>query len=267
MKLQYLPLLGVVLLMNACMWGVPKAQSPGVTQDTLAYTYKAINEKTTDCKGQTDSGCMIVNIKYPFFPGQQNLNDSISQKITGLLQIDDVSQSIDLRAYTQSFIKGYQKEKKQYPTTGHYKLNTKVKLVRQDSSLVTLEIDGYAFQSGARGYTGISFINWNAKINKPVYLSDILENDFQTKLTEIADSIFRKSENLSDTASLKPNYFFKNGVFSLNNNYLITPLGIRFLYNEYEIKPYAAGQTNLLIPYAKIKSLLLPHTVISQHLK
>ena len=59
----------------------------------------------------------------------------------------------------------------------------------------------------------------------------------------------------------------KDNQFALNNNFLITPLGLRFLYNQYEIKPYSAGQTVLFIPYAKIKSLLLPHTVVSQYIK
>ena len=56
-------------------------------------------------------------------------------------------------------------------------------------------------------------------------------------------------------------------MFALNDNFLVTPVGIRFLYNEYEIKSYAEGQTELLIPYNKIKSLLRPQSVVSQYLK
>jgi hypothetical protein len=48
---------------------------------------------------------------------------------------------------------------------------------------------------------------------------------------------------------------------------MLTPVGIRFLYNQYEIKPYAAGQTDLVVPYTQIKQLLKPNTVIAQYLK
>ena len=48
---------------------------------------------------------------------------------------------------------------------------------------------------------------------------------------------------------------------------MITPTGLSFLYNEYEIKSYAEGQTTLFIPYTQIKSLLRPKTVVSQYLK
>jgi hypothetical protein len=86
-------------------------------------------------------------------------------------------------------------------------------------------------------------------------------------LTKVADSIFRKQENLTPTASLKNDYFFKGDQFSLNKNFLITPLGLKFLYNQYEIKPYAAGQTVLDIPYAQIKTLLQPGTVVDRYIK
>jgi len=75
------------------------------------------------------------------------------------------------------------------------------------------------------------------------------------------------TDTLALTYDTIKNHFFKGDKFALNDNYLITPLGIRFLYNPYEIKPYAAGTTDLFIPYDKIKSLLRPNTVITQYIK
>jgi hypothetical protein len=42
---------------------------------------------------------------------------------------------------------------------------------------------------------------------------------------------------------------------------------LRFLYNQYEIKPYPAAETNILIPYSQIAPLLRPNTVITQYSK
>jgi len=280
MKLQYLPLLGIVLLMNACMWGVPKSKSPSIAQDTLTYKYDTIKERASDCGTKPDSGCTIAKITYPFFDKRPTINDSVIYKLDLFLEpaksspllnyliFSDFKSDTNLKQIASQFMSIYKKDKlKGNLDNSIYNMDLHSKIIRQDSSILTLEFDEYIFLGGAHGISSTYFINWNTKTNKPIYLADILSNGYQTKLTAIADSIFRKSENLSDSTSLKTNYFFKNGVFSLNNNYLITPLGIRFLYNEYEIKPYAAGQTNLLIPYAKIKLLLLPHTVVSQYLK
>jgi hypothetical protein len=210
---------------------------------------------------------MIVKIAYPVFKGTAILNDTVSEKLIKTLGLDNKADT-NLNQLSQNFVKSYTAFKSQQPKSSIvYSLMGTGKVVRQDSSLVTLQLNGYIFQGGAHGGASIHFINWNIKANKNITLSDILTSGYEEKLTAVADTIFRKSENLSDTSSLKRDYFFKDGKFTLNNNFLITPIGLRFLYNQYEIKPYAAGQTNLLIPYAKIKSLLLPHTVISQYNK
>jgi hypothetical protein len=130
-----------------------------------------------------------------------------------------------------------------------------------------MELSGYKFLGGARGYSLTNFINWNTKAGKKIELKDIFRDGYAKKLNSVAEKIFRKQEKLSDTAALKPNYFFPESKFTLNNNFLITPIGIRFLYNQYEIKPYQAGVTNILIPYAEILSLLRPGTVITQYHK
>ena len=98
-------------------------------------------------------------------------------------------------------------------------------------------------------------------------MDDIFVEGYQENLNKIAEKIFRTDEKLSDTTSLATNYFFDKNKFSLNKNFMVTPQGVSFLYNEYEIKPYSAGQTTLLIPYSQIKSLLRPATVVSQYLR
>jgi hypothetical protein len=201
-----------------------------------------------------------VKIKYPVFNNQSVLNGTLENKITNLFELD-VAPPKDLNHLASSFFSIF----RQSPTV--YRLDIKSYIIRQDSSFSALQISGYAFAGGDHGSSLISFINWNTKSKKNIELDDILVNGYRDKLTKIADTIFRNQEKLSYAASLANDYFFKDNKFALNNNFSITPLGIRFLYNETEIKPYAAGQTNLFIPYSKIKSLLRPNTVITQYIK
>ena len=107
----------------------------------------------------------------------------------------------------------------------------------------------------------------NTKTNKKLALTDLINNNKQDSLKILAEAIFRNNEKLADNASLANDYFFKDSKFKLNNNFLVTPSGIRFLYNVYEIKPYEAGTTDLFISYAQIKSLLRSNTVVSQYIK
>ncbi len=266
MKAVYVVFLGMVMMLSACMWGDDKKPKPAITTDTLTYTNKAIKQRADDCGDKPDSGCTVIKINYPVFNGDDSLNAAVNYKLVNLFGADEPG--IDLKVYTEHFLGGYtifKKHNKKSPI--FFTLSSHAQIIRQDSSLTTLEISGYAFRGGAHGSSITTFINWNTKAQKGINLGDIFAANYKDKLTAVADTIFRKEEKLSNTASLANDYFFKDSKFALNENFLITPLGIKFLYNQYEIKPYAAGQTELFIPYAKIKTLLKPNTVITQYIK
>jgi len=257
----------IVFALTACQWGGIEKQKPAINIDTLAYTYQLVKQRADDCGNKPDSGCTVAAIKYPVFKNEPILNDTITNKLIGLFGSDKKDRTLE--AYCTSFLKSYAdfKNEKDARKGVFFTLSAYSTLIRQDSSLTTLEVGGYDYNGGAHGNTIINFINWNTKSKKSIQLSDILTGGYEKQLTSLAEIIFRKNENLDANASLKDNYFFKGGKFALNNNYSITPEGIRFLYNIYEIKPYAAGRTDLLIPYIQIKYLLRPNTVVTQYIK
>jgi hypothetical protein len=256
----------IVLGVSSCQWGVPNkvAEKP---MDTLHYTYKTIKERAADCGTKPDSGCTVVKIVYPVFDSAKTLNDTIVRKLTVMFAMDGKADS-SLASMTQKFLKSYTDFKKTDPrSVMFFTLDDSVKVIHQDSSLTALQLKGYNYQGGAHGGSVTGFINWDTKAGKNLTLDDVFASGYPDKLNAIAEKIFRKDEKLSDTASLKDNYFFKDDKFALNQNFSITPLGIKFLYNQYEIKPYAAGITELFIPYAQIKSLVQPGSVVSQFIK
>jgi Deacetylase PdaC/Protein of unknown function (DUF3298) len=254
--------------LSSCMWGVPHNNTtPAIAKDTLTYIYKTFKEKAPDCGTKPDSTCTMVTISYPVFTQQAILNDSIIKKLCNLFG-DKYIPGKGIQLLADSLFAGYADFKKEDTVnTSPFTLNEKARVLRQDSALLTLEIDGEEYSGGAHGAEYISFINWNTKANKSIDLSDVLADGYNQKLTAIAGGIFRKQEKLSDTASLANDYFFENGKFSLAHNFVFTPLGIKFLYNDYEIKSYAAGQTELFVPYTQIRSLIKPNTVLSQYIK
>ena len=261
-------LLVIACTLLACNWGASDTDKPEITTDTLKYTYKVIKRKSADCDSKKDSGCKLVQIRYPVFVSQQALNDSISQNILTSFKLDDKKPDSNLPELSNHFVTLYEEAKRNDKRSNLiYQLDSKAIVIRQDSTLLIIEFTSYSFTGGAHGLTSTNFLNWDTKTNRRIVLNDILTEGYAESLNTVAEKIFRKQEKLSDSASLKSGYFFKGDKFALNNNFLITPIGIRFLYNQYEIKPYSAGQTSLLIPYSQIESLLRPNTVITQYHK
>jgi hypothetical protein len=251
----------------SCQWSVKPKEDKQTIKDTLAYTYKSIHERAADCGSKPDSGCTVVKVKYPVFTAQQKLNDSVTLKLTSLFAMDGKPDS-GIELMGKHFLKAYADFKKTDPRSSmFFTLDSYAKVLMQDSSITTLEVGGYTYQGGAHGSSGTYFINWNTKANKSITLDDLFIDGYADKLKAIAEGIFRKEEKLNDTASLARDYFFKDNKFALNDNFSVTPIGLKFIYNQYEIKPYAAGITGLFIPYSQIKTLLRPNSVVGKFIK
>jgi hypothetical protein len=266
MKLSYLSLCFVALSISACTWKKPGPTDATITKDTLNYTYKTFKQRAADCGSKADSACTIVKFVYPVFNGQKSLNDSVTGKLLRAYATDK-NPDTSFTFLAKAFLEKYQNGIKGLNNPPLYSLKGNTKILRQDSSLITLQTYVYSFEGGAHPSSNTIFFNWNTKAGKRIMLNDLLKDNKQDSLNLIAEVIFRKNEKLSATATLANNYFFSGNKFALNSNYLITPTGLRFLYNEYEIKPYDAGTTDLFIPYSQIKSLLKPNSVVSQYIK
>ncbi|GAB2978740.1 hypothetical protein GCM10027049_12870 [Mucilaginibacter puniceus] len=266
MRIVYILVLFALAGLTSCHFETQEKQQPDIEKDTLSYTYQIIKLRADDCGDKPDSSCTVVNIKYPLFTDQEALNDTVTKKLTGLFGF--FQDSVSLKDMGEHFLTTYYNFKHRNKRSGIlFTLNSSAQVLRQDANLTTIETNSYTFQGGAHGGSYTFFINWDTKTNKNLTLDDILLDGYKTKLSRVADTLFRQQEKLTDTSSLARDYFFKDDKFALNRNFLITPLGLRFVYNIYEIKPYAAGRTDLLIPYDKIRSLLKPNTVITQYIK
>jgi hypothetical protein len=263
----WLNIIWIGFVFTSCSWNASPKKNDETVKDTLLYTYKTVHERAADCGNKPDSTCTVPNIKYPVFTGQQKLNDTVTRKLTSLFAINGKADT-SIEQMSKNFLKAYADAKKDEPRSGmFYQLNSYAKVLMQDSSITTLEVGGYTYTGGAHGASTTTFINWNTKANKNITLDDIFTAGYADKLKTIAEGIFRKEEKLSDTASLARDYFFKDNKFALNDNFSVTPIGLKFIYNQYEIKPYAAGQTELFIPYTQLKSLLQPNSVVAKFAK
>jgi hypothetical protein len=266
MKLQYCLTGLIAFAITSCKMGTSKTGDAAVTPDSLTYVYKGFKQRAADCGNKPDSSCTVITLKYPVFSGQKKLNDSVMARLLSLFMQDD-KRDTSLDQLAAHFLSAYKEDKQDPKYPVFYTLDSYCKVLKQDSSLLTLETGGYAFEGGAHGASYTYFSNWDTKANKLIGLDDLFNSGYAGKLKQAGEKIFRKDEKLSDTASLANGYFFKDNQFALNNNFLITPTGLRFLYNQYEIKSYAQGTTSVFIPYAQIRSLLRPNTVVSQYIK
>ena len=58
-------------------------------------------------------------------------------------------------------------------------------------------------------------------------------------------------------------FYFENDVFTMTPNFAITKSGLKFLYNPYEVAPYALGQQEIIIPYRDLEALIKPNGLLA----
>lgn len=254
----------MVFLLFSCNQTANKTTSGKNQQDSLKYTYQIVKERASNCGTLPDSNCTVAQFSFPVFePTLKKLADSIDRKLIILYDTEITASTLQQQA--KKFVLDYEefiKTDQQYRQT--WTMDAKATVLRQDSSLITLAINGYSYAGGAHGSSGYFFVNWDIKKDESVKLDSILVDNYRSELNRIAEKIFRKNERLSDTTSLANQYFFKNNRFYLNVNFLITLHGLQFTYNQYEIKPYSDGITKLLVPYDQIKTLIRPNSILQQ---
>lgn len=274
-SLLFLCLLAFVLATGGCTTAprekLSDPNAAGAGFDTVSYEFKTITRDDPDCDSADKKACRIINIRYQVFDGHPALNDSVNRKLLAVYPFEEtpLPSKTTIEEQADRFMKQYEEFKKEpYSAGRRYELTSSTETLTESQNLLTLQLDAYTYSGGAHGASFRSFINYDIAQKKVLLLNDILKNNYRDSLLQVAERVFRKNEGLAQQGPLpKDAYFFKGNKFDLSNAYAFTPQGILFLYNEYEIKPYAAGRTELLVKYGLLKNLLRPGTVLDQFQK
>ncbi|WP_134090885.1 DUF3298 and DUF4163 domain-containing protein [Olivibacter sp. XZL3] len=242
----------ILILAASCQSGTE--QKSAIKSDTLHYSYehyRVSSKEVVDNEGNKDT--TYFNAIFPEFENKQ-INDLVKRQFTANRQPDTQYNSIEEEA--KAFIETYEDFVKldEYPRAWYSEMYAKVIQNTPDYLCVSLELSDYT--GGAHGNYTTLFFNYDPVKVDTIGLEKIIPVKKQASLTKVAEQIFRKQEGLSPEQALDESYFFEDNTFHLNNNFSLTPKGLLFLYNVYEIKPYAAGITKLMLPYAQIDSLM-----------
>ncbi|NTW53940.1 MAG: DUF3298 and DUF4163 domain-containing protein [Chlorobaculum sp.] len=125
--------------------------------------------------------------------------------------------------------------------------------------LVSVSILTYAFTGGAHGMSVTQQMVFDATTSKELGLSDFFAPGFESALDKLIERRYRQIRGLSEIDPLngEKGGLFENAIRH-NENFAVTGSGIRFLYNHYEIAPYAVGQIIIDLSFDDLKEILKP---------
>ncbi len=130
-----------------------------------------------------------------------------------------------------------------------WNINSTMKVFSNQNNILTLRYTGDGYSGGAHGYYYENYKNFNLKTNKTYQLNDL----FSTIDAKNWEPILLKNY-LKD---YEEELLFEKEI-PLNSNFYFDGKEITFVYNQYEIGPYAAGVFYIKIPFAEISKYLKP---------
>ncbi|MDR0450933.1 MAG: DUF3298 and DUF4163 domain-containing protein [Treponema sp.] len=113
------------------------------------------------------------------------------------------------------------------------------------------------YTGGAHGNYGKNYFVFNRETARRVLLSDIIGEEFRQDLAEKINGELRKSRELGGDDSLRQSGFFVNQA-EPTENFFLSPEGIGFHWDPYEIGPYSMGFVEVVVPYGEIGGILKP---------
>src|SRR5699024_1417017 len=102
---------------------------------------------------------------------------------------------------------------------------------------LTIYTSGYEFSGGAHGNSWEVYENYDIRNKKKLPLSAVIHID-STKISALLEKKFREDYEVEEGKSLTEFGLFENKI-KPNNNFYFDDWGMTFVYNQYEIGPYA----------------------------
>jgi len=234
----------------------------------LDYKIKVLEKSYETNEANQNETKAYIKFQYPIFSHNEYSTNTLNEKMLEIIKssLDNSQIPLSFDEIINKYDEEYKNFEKEFPDAPGGWVNENVIDILYDSlNIVGLSYSNYIFEGGAHPNSKVLFFNYNLSSQNLIELDELFTNDFIKELTDISEKVFRKTLQLSAEADLtEEGYFFENSVFKLNKNFLITELGLKFLFNTYEIAPYVFGETEILIEYSSIAHLFSNNSILKK---
>lgn len=136
----------------------------------------------------------------------------------------------------------------------HYIITTDVTPGHKGVSVYHVNLDYY--EGGAHGINQHLTMNFDPATGRQLFLSDVFAPGYEHKLNEVLLKVLLEKTAAKDLNELHDKGFLYSMDMFPSENFVLGDDTITFIYNPYEIAPYAVGCTELTIAYTAIDDIL-----------
>ncbi|MCX6285574.1 MAG: DUF3298 domain-containing protein [Bacteroidetes bacterium] len=217
-------------------------------------------------KPKSPAGAIRMALLAPMESGNAIISDTLrkimlkafnNSAYTG--SIPDSILSGNFRVFKQDYLSGNQDLYKQMPDVAalNWELLRFMHIVCNENYILSFYILSYAFTGGAHGLENFDFTNVDLKTGKVLKLEDLLAEGRKQDISRLLTRKLKMMNKIPESQKLSDNGYFA-GEIQPNENFYLTPEGIGFLYNHYDIAPYSFGATDIFLTADEVRGLIHP---------
>ena len=136
----------------------------------------------------------------------------------------------------------------------HYNMTSEATTGREGVIVYTTVLDYY--EGGAHGINQRLVMNFDRKTGEQIELKDVFVPGFEQTLNNILlKALMAETGSKNENDLREKGYLYSMDMFA-PANFVLGKNSIAFIYNPYEIAPYAMGMTELELTYDELKSIL-----------
>ncbi|AFM04313.1 Protein of unknown function (DUF3298) [Bernardetia litoralis DSM 6794] len=161
--------------------------------------------------------------------------------------------------HKKSFFKEYldvnKDQDEDYLYAANWVNESSASVIFNDNYFATLSFSNYQYLGGAHGMYGENFLVIDIKNGKEIRLSDIFDKQ---SLATLEKKMIKKAytyTGFEDAKSLQDAGYLVDKI-EVTENFSLNAKGITFVYQPYEIAPYAAGMPEFLFTWEELKDLM-----------
>lgn len=258
----------IIATLFSCGGNNNRSQTNGIAKKGVQTSCYELHESYKLSNTANDSPTLTIDISLPVInTGNSSTNENINRTIAYTLfesqetSIEKVcNEFVETRKNEyMEFLPDYLNDKdSEMPMVwlnNSYNISGEVKIGYKDYINYIILWD--EFTGGAHPNSYYTVLNFDPATGEEVVLQDILKENYEEPLTELLISTLAADLEVEDYEGIKEKgYLYPNADMYISNNYILEKEQIVFIYNKYDIAPYAVGDITISISYDNIKDLL-----------
>lgn len=256
-------MVAIVMMSNCGSKGSGSAHGDDTILPVERYEYTA----TTPITRADGSPECKVTMSIDYMTGNDEVAQRVNSAVTGILFPNDSAASVPAAAetfakryandYTRTFGRYFRADADRPERWAQYEFRYDIKTEtgKGRGDITTYKAHVYYYEGGAHGIKQTLTLNID-ETGKNITLDDILMPGYEQKLRDKLFTALEKHANAKGLTALQEAGYLKTTDIYIPDNYVLQPDGIAFIYNTYEIAPYALGSITLTIPYDDLQDIM-----------